>query len=120
VLDSSATDDPQQVVHQLNELLEQHPVRPQIAGHDATSWHLHLSDTHASVAEHVLGEALFGLTLLATTLGPTRLGRCAAPGCDHAYLDTSPNRSRRFCSTRCATRVNVAAYRQRHRSSRPQ
>ncbi|WP_141743598.1 CGNR zinc finger domain-containing protein, partial [Streptomyces abyssalis] len=32
-----------------------------------------------------------------------------------AYLDTSTNRSRRYCSDRCATRANVAAYRARKR-----
>ncbi|NEE27579.1 CGNR zinc finger domain-containing protein, partial [Streptomyces sp. SID7982] len=30
-------------------------------------------------------------------------------------LDTSTNRSRRYCSDRCATRANVAAYRARKR-----
>ncbi len=35
--------------------------------------------------------------------------------CRNAYLDTSTNRSRRYCSDRCATRANVAAYRARKR-----
>lgn len=115
IVDSSAAGDDAAVVSQLNALLDEYPIRPQIAGHDAQSWHLHVSDADTSVAGFVIGEALFGLTLLATTLGPTRLGRCAAPACDRGYLDTSPNRSRRFCGTRCATRVNVAAYRERRR-----
>lgn len=38
-----------------------------------------------------------------------------APPCRNAYLDTSTNRSRRYCSDRCATRANVAAYRARKR-----
>ena len=44
-----------------------------------------------------------------------RLGLCEAPPCRNAYLDTSTNRSRRYCSDRCATRANVAAYRARKR-----
>ncbi|WP_438818627.1 CGNR zinc finger domain-containing protein, partial [Streptomyces venezuelae] len=35
--------------------------------------------------------------------------------CRNAYLDPPPNRSRRYCSDRCATRANVAAYRARKR-----
>lgn len=113
VVDSSAAGDEAGVVARLNTLLDEHPIRPRISGHDAKSWHLHVSDTDAAVAEIVTGEALFGLTLLVTNLGADRLGRCAAPGCGRAFLDTSPNRSRRFCGPRCATRVNVAAHRRR-------
>lgn len=117
VVDSSAAGDDAAVVAQLNALLVQHPIRPHISGHDAQSWHLHVSDTEAPVAEIVTGEALFGLTVLVTDLGADRLGRCAAPGCGRAFLDTSPNRSRRFCSSRCATRVNVAAHRRRQQDT---
>jgi hypothetical protein len=31
------------------------------------------------------------------------------------FIDTSTNRSRRYCSDRCATRANVAAYRARRK-----
>jgi len=47
--------------------------------------------------------------------GVDRLGLCEASPCRNAYLDTSTNRSRRYCSDRCATRANVAAYRARKR-----
>jgi predicted RNA-binding Zn ribbon-like protein len=30
-------------------------------------------------------------------------------------VDTSPNQSRRYCSDRCSSRANVAAYRARQR-----
>ena len=36
--------------------------------------------------------------------------------CEHVYVDTSPNRSRRYCSERCSSRANVAAYRARRRA----
>jgi len=113
VVDRSAAGDGPGVVERLNALLERHPIRPRISGHDHQSWHLHVTDTDATVAEYLIAEALFGLAVLVTELGADRLGRCAAPGCGRAYLDTSPNRSRRFCSQRCATRVNVAAHRRR-------
>jgi predicted RNA-binding Zn ribbon-like protein len=113
VVDASASGDSRLVVEHLNNALAEYPIRPRISGHDASSWHLHVSDSGASVAEVLAAEALFGLTLLVTDRGTDRLGRCGAPGCDAAYVDISPNRSRHFCSTRCATRVNVAAYRRR-------
>lgn len=113
VVDRSAAGDEEGVVERLNALLERHSIRPSISGHDHQSWHLHVNDGGASAAGYLVAEALFGLMMLVTELGTDRLGRCAAPGCGNAYLDTSPNRSRRFCSQRCATRVNVAAHRRR-------
>ena len=45
----------------------------------------------------------------------SRLGVCADDGCDGLVLDLSRNRSRRYCSTTCANRNAVAAYRARQR-----
>lgn len=56
-----------------------------------------------------------GLAFHLTEYGVDRLGLCQAAPCRNAYLDTSTNRSRRYCSDRCATRANVAAYRARKR-----
>ena len=56
-----------------------------------------------------------GLAFHLTAHGVDRLGLCEAAPCRNAYLDTSTNRSRRYCSDRCATRANVAAYRARKR-----
>jgi predicted RNA-binding Zn ribbon-like protein len=56
-----------------------------------------------------------GLSTLACDLGPTRLGVCDASPCRHVFVDTSPNQSRRYCSDRCSSRANVAAFRARQR-----
>jgi predicted RNA-binding Zn ribbon-like protein len=58
-----------------------------------------------------------GLAMHLTAHGADRLGICQAAPCRNAYLDTSTNRSRRYCSDRCATRANVAAYRARKREA---
>ena len=50
-------------------------------------------------------------------LGATRLGVCDASNCTHVFVDTSPNQSRRYCSDRCSSRANVAAYRARQRAA---
>ena len=113
LVDASAGGEGAEVVHRLNDLLERHPIRPRVSGHDESSWHLHVSDESASAAETLISEALLGLVLLVTEVGATRLGRCAAENCTNAFVDTSANSSKRFCSTRCSTRTNVAALRKR-------
>ena len=47
----------------------------------------------------------------------SRLAVCANPTCDGLVLDLTRNRSRRFCSTRCANRDAAAAYRARRRAA---
>ncbi|MEV6152847.1 CGNR zinc finger domain-containing protein [Nonomuraea sp. NPDC052129] len=103
----------QAVVARLNALLVRHPVRPQLSDHDGQRWHLHLAvDAHGTAA----AGAVMGLAALVAELGADRLGRCQEPRCLRAFLDTSSNRSRRYCSARCASRANVAAYRARRKS----
>jgi hypothetical protein len=99
----------------LNELLVEHPVTPCISGHDAQAWHLHVADTQRSVAEQVASEGVLGLAMLVCELGARRLGVCHSSPCTNVYVDTSPNLSRRYCSERCSSRANVAAYRARRR-----
>ncbi|MFY0407673.1 CGNR zinc finger domain-containing protein [Solicola sp. PLA-1-18] len=105
-----------EVVRGLNALLEQHPVSPRIVGDGPDSWHLHVAGARRP-AELVVAEALFGLSTLVCDRGTGRLGVCAGSGCDHVYVDTSPNTSRRYCTDRCASRANVAAFRARKKAS---
>jgi predicted RNA-binding Zn ribbon-like protein len=117
VIDHSVAGDDKAVVRGLNDLLVQHPVRPRISGHDSQTWHLHVNDRDDSVASILIGEALFGMTLAVTELGADRFGWCADETCSGAFFDGTANHSKRFCSGRCATRTNVAAYRQRRAPS---
>jgi predicted RNA-binding Zn ribbon-like protein len=50
-------------------------------------------------------------------LGAGRLGVCDASACEQVFVDTSPNSSRRYCSDRCSSRANVAAYRARRKAA---
>jgi predicted RNA-binding Zn ribbon-like protein len=61
-----------------------------------------------------------GLTMAFLDLGRARLGACDDPRCRGVFLDTSRNRSRRYCSDRCASRANVAALRRRQRDGNVQ
>lgn len=42
---------------------------------------------------------------------------CRRDGCGTAFLDTSRNGLRRFCSLRCANQVNVASHRLGYRQA---
>jgi predicted RNA-binding Zn ribbon-like protein len=116
VFAASSADDTHAVVDALNELMVRHPVTPQISAHDPEHLHIHAASKSQSVAELLVGESLLGLANLVCDLGPTRLGVCAAAPCTNVYVDTSPNQSRRYCSDRCSSRANVAAYRARQKA----
>ncbi|MGP9018635.1 CGNR zinc finger domain-containing protein [Streptomyces sp. BR1] len=110
-----------QAVDLLNSLLLEFPVSPQVSGHDHRDddgrplWHMHLADHTSNATAGYAALASMGLAFHLTEYGVDRLGLCQAAPCRNAYLDTSTNRSRRYCSDRCATRANVAAYRARKR-----
>ena len=105
------------VVEILNDLLVHHPVTPMISAHDPDDLHMHVANRAASVSELLIGESLLGLANLVCDLGATRLGLCQAAKCDNVFVDTSPNQSRRYCSERCSSRANVAAYRARQKAA---
>jgi predicted RNA-binding Zn ribbon-like protein len=115
--EASAQGDGQDVVDVLNALLERHPITPRIADHNPANLHIHVANKAASVADLLIAESLLGLANLVCDLGPTRLGVCAASPCTNVYVDTSPNQSRRYCSERCSSRANVAAYRARQKAA---
>ena len=106
-----------ETVAALNTVLDAHPVHPRISGHDASDWHLHVTKPGSPVSEDYAAAAAWGLAVALTRWGSARFGICADPRCGNAYLDTSTNRSRRYCSDRCATRAHVAAHRARRRAN---
>ena len=115
VFEAGAAEETAGVVEGLNDLMGRHPITPRISGHDG-DLHLHVATDNASVAELLVGESLLGLATLVCDLGPNRLGVCAAPPCTDVFVDTSPNQSRRYCSERCSSRANVAAFRARQKA----
>jgi predicted RNA-binding Zn ribbon-like protein len=121
VFTAASEGDEVRAVDLLNSLLMEFPASPQISGHGELTeegrrhWHMHLADHPANATAGYAATACMGLAFHLTDLGVDRLGVCQASRCANAYLDTSTNRSRRYCSDRCATRANVAAYRARKR-----
>jgi predicted RNA-binding Zn ribbon-like protein len=99
----------------LNALLIQHPVHPQLSGHDGQPWHVHYTES-GSVADKYAAGAVMGLAVRITEIGIERFGVCQAAGCQGVFIDTSTNRARRYCSDRCTSRANVTAFRARKRN----
>ena len=99
---------------QLNTLLIQHPVHPQLSGHDSQPWHVHYTES-GSVADKYAAGAVMGLAVRLTDVGIERFGVCQAAGCQGVFIDTSTSHTRRYCSERCMNRANVSAYRARKR-----
>jgi predicted RNA-binding Zn ribbon-like protein len=107
-----------EAVDRLNALLIQHPVHPQISAHDGQPWHLHLTQSGCVADRYAAGSAM-GLATMVTRLGADRLRLCGAPSCQGVFIDTTTDRSRRYCSERCASRANVTAFRTRRTAGPP-
>ncbi|MEW2358806.1 CGNR zinc finger domain-containing protein [Spirillospora sp. NPDC029432] len=96
-------------VDRLNSLLIQHPIHPQLSRHDDHDWHVHLNEA-GSIPDRYAARAAMGLAVKIGEQGIDRLGTCRAEGCGRVFFDTTANRSRRYCSDRCAaSRHGVAA-----------
>jgi predicted RNA-binding Zn ribbon-like protein len=106
----------EEVATRLNSLLIRHPVHPQLSGHDGQRWHVHFTDS-GTVADKYAAGAAMGLAVRVTELGIERFGVCQAAPCQGVFIDTSTNRSRRYCSERCMSRANVTAFRARQRDT---
>ena len=103
----------------LNELLIQHPVHPQLSGHDGQPWHVHYTESGSMADKYAAGAAM-GLAVRLADLGILRFGVCQATPCQGVFIDTSASRTRRYCSDRCTNRANVTAFRARKRGEGPQ
>jgi len=107
-----ATSDVDTRVALLNRLLADSASAPYISRHDGKPPHLHYHVPSGSIVDRVRAYTAGGLAHLLCE-DPARAGVCDRPGCDIAFVDTSRNGRRRFCASRCATRVHVADHRQR-------
>ncbi|MGI5226225.1 CGNR zinc finger domain-containing protein [Actinoallomurus sp. CA-142502] len=90
----------------INSLLLQHPVHPQISAHDGQRWHLHITES-GSIPDRYAAGAAMGLAVYVSAEGLDRLAICHAKPCRNVFIDTSSNRSRRYCSDQCAGRAEA-------------
>jgi predicted RNA-binding Zn ribbon-like protein len=98
-----------------NALLADAQALPQLRRHDGLDWHIHAVPFDAPLARRVAVEVAMAMIDVIRADEHSRLSVCADARCEGLVLDLSRNRSRRFCSTTCANRNAVAAYRARGR-----
>lgn len=96
----------------VNTLLADASSSPRISLHDGRP-HLHYSATGADAAAHIRAVTAAGLAYVVCSAGAERLGRCARHDCGLAFVDTSRNGRRAYCSVRCANNDAVARHRER-------
>jgi predicted RNA-binding Zn ribbon-like protein len=97
----------------VNAMLRETHALPQLVKHDHWDYHLHAAPPDAPLADRIAVEVALAFGEVIRTDQLDRLRRCAADDCDGVLVDLSKNQSRRFCSTSCANRTHVAAYRER-------
>jgi predicted RNA-binding Zn ribbon-like protein len=102
----------------VNTLLAESRALPQLRRHDGLDWHIHAVPNDAPLARRVAVEVAMAMIDVIRADELSRLSVCADTRCEGLVLDLSRNRSRRFCSTACANRNAVAAYRARAREQR--
>jgi predicted RNA-binding Zn ribbon-like protein len=91
-----------ETAERLNALLIQHPVHPQLSGHDGQRWHVHYTET-GSMSDRYAAGAVMGLAVALSDLGIERFGICTAEGCNGVVIDFSADAvGRDFCSDKCA------------------
>jgi len=113
VFDLVVAGDRDAVVEAVNTLIAEAGAVPRLVEHDGIAPHLHYTPSDAPLDQRLGAEVAVALAILVRDSGLDRLRTCASPDCDDVLVDLSKNRSRRYCSTQCANRQHVAAYRRR-------
>jgi predicted RNA-binding Zn ribbon-like protein len=109
IFTAAATGNDQAAIARLNALLVQFPIQPELVSHDDQRWHVHLA-AQGSASDQFAAGAIIGLALTISGYGISRFGICAIASCPRVFLDSSPNRSRRYCAEHGA-RGNVRTLR---------
>ena len=115
VLRELLTADRDGAVGLVNAMLAEAGAVPQLVRHDGLDWHIHAVPSDAPLDRRVVVETAMAMVDVIRADELSRLSVCADDRCGGLVLDLSRNRSRRFCSTTCANRNAVAAYRARGR-----
>lgn len=116
VFTAAADGDLSTAARAVNDLLEEYGAVTRLEEARGGGWTLHF---HGRDSGLVVGWGAGIAAGLAMAIGSDlagRLGVCEAAPCDRVFVDTSKNAGRRFCSTRCQSRVKAAAHRARARA----
>ncbi len=102
-----------EMAERVNDALAAVTLAPRLARHGDVDWHLHAVADDRPLAERILVETEMALIDVIRADEGSRITVCADADCGAIALDLSRNRSKRYCSTTCANRNAVAAYRAR-------
>lgn len=97
----------------INGLLDAGAMRAYLSTHDQLRPHLHFAPDDDDVLARVEAVTAGGLAIFAVESDGARLGICARNSCGIAFVDTSRNGLRSYCSARCGNNDAV----QRHRKA---
>ncbi|MET0783271.1 CGNR zinc finger domain-containing protein [Leifsonia flava] len=100
-------------VVEVNRMLREANALPYLARHDDIDWHLHATSNDAPLGERMRVEAAVALMDVIRMDEMQRLRICEADNCTGLILDLSRNGSKRFCTVRCGSRMNMIAFRER-------
>ena len=112
------TSDLERTVELVNKMLVEAHAVPQLVRHDSFGWHVHAVPSECDLVTRIKVETAMAMIDVIREGELSRLGVCADDDCGGVVMDLSRNRSRRFCSTLCANRNAVAAYRARQAATR--
>jgi predicted RNA-binding Zn ribbon-like protein len=117
VLRELLTADRDRAAELVNDMLAEARAVPQLVRHGDMDWHVHAVSPDEPLVHRVVVETAMAMADLVRGDEMSRLATCADATCRGIVLDLTRNRSRRFCSTSCANRNAVAAYRARRKVS---
>lgn len=100
----------------VNALIDATGPRPQLDEDEDGRFRLHFHGPDDGFRRGWAAGIAAGLAIAIGSELAGRLGVCGAPDCDRVFVDESRNGGRRFCSTRCQSRVKAAAHRARRRA----
>ena len=118
IFTAAATGDAQESMARLNAILLLFPIQPEMTNHDDQRWHVHLA-SQGSVADRFAAGAVIGLALTVSLVGVSRLGICAIASCPQVFIDSSPGKSRRYCTEHAPAKGNVSALRRHQEGTAP-
>jgi len=116
ILRELLTADRDAAAEMVNQMLAEARAMPRLVRHDDIDWHIHAVSADEPLVRRVLVETAMAMADVIRADEMSRLAVCADDTCAGLVLDLTRNRSRRFCSTTCANRVAVAAYRARRKA----
>ena len=99
-----------------NGLLDRYSAPPRIVHDVEQGLHLHFERPQQDFGRWVAAVTVMGIAFVLCEYGSERMGICALPHCGNAFIDSSKNRSKRYCAAGHAHQASTAAFRSRRRT----